>query len=88
MGVIHGAICVGCCWALMALMFVFGAMNLIWMAALGARDAFGEDGAPSALTSPGRWLGVVLMLARRGVGDPSAATRRAGERLGRKRLNG
>ncbi|MCW8889380.1 MAG: DUF2182 domain-containing protein [Sedimenticola sp.] len=34
MGTIHGAYCVGCCWALMILMFFFGLMNLIWIAAL------------------------------------------------------
>ena len=28
MGLQHGIDCVGCCWALMALLFVFGAMNL------------------------------------------------------------
>lgn len=32
MGVRHGMYCVGCCWALMALAFVFGVMNLLWMA--------------------------------------------------------
>jgi predicted metal-binding membrane protein len=34
MGVSHGAYCVGCCWALMALLFVAGVMNLLWVAAL------------------------------------------------------
>ncbi len=34
LGVQHGGYCLGCCWALMGLMFVFGAMNLLWMAAL------------------------------------------------------
>ncbi len=34
MGFRHGAICVACCWALMAVMFAVGAMNLIWMAIL------------------------------------------------------
>jgi predicted metal-binding membrane protein len=34
MGVLHGALCIGCCWALMALMFVVGTMSLFWMAAL------------------------------------------------------
>ncbi len=29
MGLRHGAFCIGCCWALMALLFVFGVMNLI-----------------------------------------------------------
>jgi len=36
MGLEHGAFCVGCCWALMALMFVAGMMNLLWLAALAA----------------------------------------------------
>ncbi len=36
MGVRHGLYCVGCCWALMALAFVFGVMNLLWMALMAA----------------------------------------------------
>ena len=34
MGVRHGAYCVACCWALMALLFVAGVMNLWWIAGL------------------------------------------------------
>ncbi|MBI4607625.1 MAG: DUF2182 domain-containing protein [Candidatus Rokubacteria bacterium] len=34
MGLHHGAYCVGCCWALMGLLFVGGVMNLLWVAAL------------------------------------------------------
>ena len=34
MGIKHGAQCLGCCWMLMGLLFVFGAMNLIWVAAI------------------------------------------------------
>ena len=34
MGVRHGAYCVGCCWMLMALLFIGGIMNLAWIAAL------------------------------------------------------
>lgn len=34
MGIIHGSYCVGCCWLLMALLFVGGVMNLIWIALL------------------------------------------------------
>ena len=33
-GVLHGAYCVGCCWLLMALLFVGGVMNLAWVAGL------------------------------------------------------
>ena len=36
LGVQQGMHCVGCCWAMMALMFATGAMNVVWMAALGA----------------------------------------------------
>lgn len=36
MGLKHGAYCVGCCWILMALLFVAGVMNLLWVAAIAA----------------------------------------------------
>jgi predicted metal-binding membrane protein len=34
MGLRHGAYCVGCCWVLMALLFVGGVMNVLWIALL------------------------------------------------------
>ena len=34
MGSRHGAYCVGCCWMLMALLFVGGVMNVLWIAAI------------------------------------------------------
>ena len=34
LGARHGAYCVGCCWMLMALLFVGGVMNLVWIAVL------------------------------------------------------
>ena len=34
MGLRHGVYCLGCCWILMALLFVLGVMNLLWIAAL------------------------------------------------------
>lgn len=33
-GMRHGLFCLGCCWMLMALLFVGGLMNLLWVAAL------------------------------------------------------
>lgn len=33
-GTMHGLFCLGCCWMLMALLFVGGLMNLLWIAAL------------------------------------------------------
>lgn len=34
MGLKHGAVCVGCCWALMAVLFVLGVMNIFAIAAV------------------------------------------------------
>ena len=34
MGARYGTYCVGCCWALMAVLFVVGVMNLLWVALL------------------------------------------------------
>jgi hypothetical protein len=34
MGATHGLFCLGCCWGIMAVLFVVGLMNLGWMAAL------------------------------------------------------
>ena len=34
MGLAHGTHCLGCCWALMGVLFAVGVMNLLWVAAL------------------------------------------------------
>ena len=34
MGLRHGLYCLGCCWALMALLFVAGVMNILWVASI------------------------------------------------------
>jgi len=34
LGLRHGLYCIGCCWALMALLFVGGVMNLLWISVL------------------------------------------------------
>jgi predicted metal-binding membrane protein len=36
LGVKQGLFCLGCCWAMMLVMFAVGVMNVVWMAALGA----------------------------------------------------
>jgi len=35
LGLKQGLYCLGCCWAMMLVMFAVGVMNVIWMAALG-----------------------------------------------------
>jgi len=51
MGVKHGAYCTGCCWFLMALLFVAGVMNIWWVALISALVLV-EKVAPKGL-----WLG-------------------------------
>jgi predicted metal-binding membrane protein len=69
MGLEHGALCVGCCWALMLLLFVGGVMNLAVIAALTAFVAFEKltpFGARSARISGVLLIGAALwMLVRR-----------------------
>jgi predicted metal-binding membrane protein len=35
LGLEQGIFCLGCCWAMMLVMFAVGVMNVVWMAALG-----------------------------------------------------
>ena len=52
MGVQHGLFCLGCCWAVMALLFVAGVMNLLWVAALSF-FVLAEKLAPRFFSRPG-----------------------------------
>ena len=61
MGLEHGAYCVGCCWALMLLLFVGGVMNLAVIAALTVFVAF-EKLAPFGMHGA-RISGVLLIAA-------------------------
>jgi predicted metal-binding membrane protein len=59
MGTRYGLFCLGCCWMLMALLFVGGVMNLAWIAALTivvAAEKLGPGGNRTA-----RVLGLVLL---------------------------
>ena len=58
MGFRHGSYCVGCCWALMALLFVVGVMNLFWVVAI-AGFVLAEKLVPNGRLL-GRITGVVL----------------------------
>lgn len=60
LGLSHGAFCVGCCWALMLLMFVVGTGSVGWMLALGAVMALEKN-----LTSGwmARHLGTMIGIA-------------------------
>lgn len=66
MGARHGGYCLGCCWVLMALLFVGGIMNLIWIAGIAIyvgveKVAAGHRWVTTfmgvVLTALGAWLG-------------------------------
>lgn len=70
MGIRHGMYCVGCCWILMALLFVAGVMNLGWVAVI-AGFVLLEKIAPGGawvsrvagvlLAAAGFWMGAAAL---------------------------
>ncbi len=65
MGLLLGKYCLGCCWALMALLFVGGIMNIWWILGLALYVGV-EKLAPWGERSA-RVMGIVLVLAGLGV---------------------
>ena len=61
LGIDHGVFCIGCCWALMLIMFVVGTGSIGWMLALAAVMA-AEKNLPSGkrLRTP---LGAALIVS-------------------------
>jgi predicted metal-binding membrane protein len=57
MGLRHGLYCLGCCWALTALLFVGGVMNLLWVAGIAGLVLV------ERVARVGPWLGQVVGLA-------------------------
>lgn len=65
LGLRHGLFCLGCCWALMGLLFVTGVMNLLWVALLGGfvlaekivpMERWVSVGAGALLSGWGLWI--------------------------------
>lgn len=59
MGVVHGAFCLGCCWALFAVLVAAGVMSLAWMALL-TLVVFGEKVLPVGKQAA-RMTGITLL---------------------------
>jgi predicted metal-binding membrane protein len=59
-GVRHGAYCVGCCWALMTLLFVGGVMNVLWIAAIAALVLAEKVAAGERLVSRAAGAGLIV----------------------------
>jgi predicted metal-binding membrane protein len=60
MGARHGAYCLGCCWALMIVLFAVGVMNLVWVAVLAAFVLLEKIGPQGALVA--RLSGAALIV--------------------------
>ena len=68
MGATHGLFCLGCCWALMAILVAMGTMNLAWMAGLAVLILI-EKNAPAgervaSVAAVAFAVGGVLLLVR------------------------
>lgn len=61
MGMGHGTYCVGCCWALMGLLFYAGVMDLLWVAGLALYVLLEKRFMAGERVS--RYAGMALMLA-------------------------
>ena len=59
LGVEQGIWCLGCCWALMLVMFAVGIMNVFWMAVIGVFTLFEKQMAGSL---PSRVAGAILLV--------------------------
>ncbi|MDB5555962.1 MAG: hypothetical protein JWL86_5946 [Rhizobium sp.] len=61
MGLLHGGYCLGCCWALMSLLFVGGIMNIWWIAGIALYVAV-EKLAPGG-KRVAQFMAAVLLVA-------------------------
>jgi predicted metal-binding membrane protein len=59
LGLRQGLYCLGCCWAMMLLMFAVGVMNVVWMAVLGMVMTIEKIGATTRFS---RALGVLFIM--------------------------
>jgi predicted metal-binding membrane protein len=65
MGIRHGRYCLGCCWALMAVLFAVGVMNLVWVALLTVFilvERFGRVGTRVARVGGAAMVGLGVLL--------------------------
>jgi predicted metal-binding membrane protein len=63
LGVGHGLFCLGCCWALMLVMFAAGVAMLWWMAALTAVMVYEKTGRHGRALTPVVGIGLLALSA-------------------------
>jgi predicted metal-binding membrane protein len=80
-GIRHGLFCLGCCWMLMALLFVGGLMNFLWIAGLALlvliEKLFPLGPHVSRLTGAALVIWGAVVLMRYSILSPSQAERKA-----------
>jgi predicted metal-binding membrane protein len=68
LGMRHGFYCIGCCWALMALLFAGGVMNILWIAAIAIfvliEKAIPAGGAIARVAGAGLALAGIWLLLK------------------------
>jgi predicted metal-binding membrane protein len=60
MGSRHGVYCLGCCWALMSVLFSVGIMNLVWIAVLTAFVLVEKIGPKGTMSARMGGLGLIV----------------------------
>lgn len=60
MGMHHGAYCLGCCWALMGVLFVVGVMNLVWVAILALFIILEKNGPAGIVVARTAGAGLIV----------------------------
>ncbi len=73
MGMAHGLFCLGCCWALFAVLVVLGTMNVLWMVVIALFVLAEKTGPGGELIARGGAL-ACLMLGTALLVDPSLIT--------------
>jgi len=61
MGFRHGGYCLGCCWALMCVLFVVGVMNVVWVAALTGFVLIEKTGPAGAIVARAAGAAMIVL---------------------------
>jgi len=64
MGFRHGIYCLGCCWALMCVLFAVGIMNLAWVAGLTVIVLVEKMGPAGAWIARAAGVAMIVLGAR------------------------
>jgi predicted metal-binding membrane protein len=81
MGMRHGTFCLGCCWALMGVLFVVGVMNLVWVGVLTVFvliEKIGPTGVRLARTGGAIMIALGVIMVSTGCSQAANPMRQSG----------